>query len=74
MRSETRLLLGTLVLAPIAAFGPHFVDQMSTMQTFRISEVDVTGTHVERIGGRAPVLLPDFLVGRRHDGGLRHRR
>jgi hypothetical protein len=44
MRSELRILLGTLVLAPVAAFGPRLVDAMAEMQTFRISEVDVAGT------------------------------
>ncbi len=44
MRSELKLLLGTLVLAPVAAFGPRLADAMAEMQTFRIAEVDVAGT------------------------------
>jgi len=44
MRSELRVLLGTLVLAPVAAFGPRLGDAMAEMQTFRIAEVDVAGT------------------------------
>jgi cell division septal protein FtsQ len=44
MRSELRILLGTLALAPVAAFGPRLVDAMAEMQTFRIAEVDVAGT------------------------------
>jgi len=43
MRSQTRVLLATLVVGPVVLWGHRLPEQLSRMETFRIAEVDVRG-------------------------------
>jgi len=43
MRSQTRILLATLVLGPVVLWGPRLPELLSRMETFRISDVEVQG-------------------------------
>lgn len=46
MRSQIRVLLGTLLVGAAAVWGPRGFDAMARMQTFRIADVDVAGAQV----------------------------
>ena len=46
MRREVKVLVATLVLGAAVVGGPRALAEVSEMQTFRISEVDVSGMHV----------------------------
>jgi cell division protein FtsQ len=46
MRNEVKVLAATLVLGAVVVWGPGALDGLSGMQTFRIAEVEVSGTHV----------------------------
>jgi len=43
MRSETKVLLGTLALGPVLFWGPRALEELAGLDAFRISEVEVTG-------------------------------
>lgn len=45
-RRQLQVLLGTILLGVAAVWGPRGFEAMAEMQTFRIAEVDVTGTQV----------------------------
>jgi hypothetical protein len=43
MRSQWKVLLGTLALGPVLVWGPELPGLMSRMETFRVSDVEVRG-------------------------------
>ncbi|MEM7417068.1 MAG: FtsQ-type POTRA domain-containing protein [Gemmatimonadota bacterium] len=43
MRSQVKVLLVTLALGPIVAWGPQLASRVASLETFRITEVDVQG-------------------------------
>jgi cell division septal protein FtsQ len=43
MRSQAKILLMTLAFGSVVAWGPNVVTTVSTMETFRISHIDVSG-------------------------------
>lgn len=44
MRSEGKVLLATLAFGPVLFWGPELPDALATMETFKVTEVEVLGT------------------------------
>ncbi|MDH3271812.1 MAG: FtsQ-type POTRA domain-containing protein [Gemmatimonadota bacterium] len=61
MRNELRVLLVTLALGPVLVWGPRLPDALATMETFRVSEVDVRGIRF---------LAEDTVIARLELGGF----
>ncbi|NNF14054.1 MAG: FtsQ-type POTRA domain-containing protein [Gemmatimonadetes bacterium] len=44
MRSQLKVLLATLAFGPVLVWGPELPDALATMETFKVTEVEVLGT------------------------------